>query len=241
MTLPSAAFATNVVIHPAEGQVYRIYQAVFDRAPDAGGFTAFTNSIQSGVLTATQITAEFVASEEFQLTYGELDNAAFVELLFANVLPGNTDAVGREAFTAALDGETLTRAEMVAEFAESQELRNRTDDAAADFVSTVFTDSSDILTGGTGNDILFGGRGADSFVYDVSADGADIVLDFTPGTDILSLSGSELFDSFAEVIAAGTQQGQAAFFDFGDGNTLTLDGVILDELMEADFDFGGVA
>ena len=75
----------------------------------------------------------------------------------------------------------------------------------------------------------------------MSADGADIVLDFTPGTDILSLSGSELFDSFAEVIAAGTQQGQAAFFDFGDGNTLTLDGVILDELMEADFDFGGVA
>jgi len=76
MTLPSASFATNVIIHPAEGQVFRIYQAVFDREPDAAGFTAFVNSLQADVLTPEAITAEFVASEEFQLTYGELTNEA---------------------------------------------------------------------------------------------------------------------------------------------------------------------
>ena len=235
MTLPSSAFATNVITHPAEGQVYRIYQAVFDRVPDAEGFGAFTNSIQAGTLTPTEITAQFVTSEEFQLTYGDLTTVEFVETLFTNVLPGNTDAAGRAAFTAALENGTLTRADVVAEFAESQELRNRTDDAAAEFVSTVFTNNMDVLDGGAGDDILFGGRGADSFVFDTQDGGMDTVLDFTSGTDTLDLGANADFDSFAEIMAAGSQAGQDTVFDFGDGNTLTLENVILSELTEADF------
>jgi len=234
MALPSASFATNVIIHPAEGQVFRIYQAVFDRAPDAGGFEAFVNSLQNNILTVESITAEFVASQEFQNTYGDLTNEAFVEALYTNVLPDNMDAQGRANFTEALDTGTLTRAAMVAEFAESQELRNSTSDAATAFVATAFTDNADTVDGGFDSDILFGGRGADNFVYNLNSS-ADTILDFTTGTDTIELSASTDFDTFAEIIAVGSQIGLDTVFDFGGANTLTLENTVLTELTEADF------
>ena len=235
MTLPSASFATNVIINPAEAQVFRIYQAVFLRDPDEGGFTAFTNSLQAGVQTTQAITAEFVGSEEFQNTYGSLDNAGFVELLFTNVLPGNTDTQGRADFTEALDAGALTRADMVAEFVDSFEFVQRMESLAAEFVAGTFTSSGDTLDGGMGNDIMFGGRGADSFAFDTQDGGADIVLDFTSGTDTLDLGAHADFDSFSEIMAVGSQVGLNTVFDFGDGNTLTLENVILADLTEADF------
>ena len=241
MTIPSASFATNVIIHPVEGQVFRIFQAVFDRAPDVGGFTNFVNSIQAGVLTAQEVTAEFVASPEFQATFGDLNDTDFVELLFTNVLPGNMDQQGRADFIEALGNGTLTRAQMVAELADSQELRNSTAEAADAFVETIFADSGDTLDGGTGNDTLFGGRGEDTFVFDTQIDGNDTVLDFTVGTDVIDLGDNINFDSFAEIIAAGTQLGLDTVFDFGGGNTLTLDNTVLTELTADDFDFGGDA
>ena len=130
---------------------------------------------------------------------------------------------------------------MVAELADSQELRNSTADAADAFVATIFADNGDTLDGGTGNDTLFGGRGEDTFVFDTQIDGNDTVLDFTVGTDVIDLGDNINFDSFAEIIAAGTQLGLDTVFDFGGGNTLTLDNTVLTELTADDFDFGGDA
>jgi Ca2+-binding RTX toxin-like protein len=45
---------------------------------------------------------------------------------------------------------------------------------------------SDMLVGGEGHDILAGGAGQDSFVFE-SGFGKDVVLDFQPGTDVLSI------------------------------------------------------
>jgi Ca2+-binding RTX toxin-like protein len=47
---------------------------------------------------------------------------------------------------------------------------------------------NDTLTGGTGNDTLTGGAGADQFVYNFSAEGADIITDFGNGADDIVLS-----------------------------------------------------
>ena len=237
MTIPSASFATNVIIHPAEGQVFRIFQAVFDRAPDAGGFTNFVNSIQAGVLTAEQITAEFVASPEFQATFGDLNDTEFVELLFTNVLPGNMDQQGRADFIDALGNGTLTRAQMVAELADSQELRNSTADAADAFVATIFADNGDTFNAGVGNDILFGGRGADTFQYNVERFGEDVIVDFTPGTDTLFLFGNVEVFNFEYIMSMGEQLGLDAIFDFGFGNVLTLENVMLTDLTAQDFGF----
>ena len=61
------------------------------------------------------------------------------------------------------------------------------------------------------------------------------MLDFTSGTDTLDLGANADFDSFAEIMAAGSQVGQDTVFDFGGGNTLTLENVLLSELTDADF------
>ena len=85
---------------------------------------------------------------------------------------------------------------------------------------------------------MFGGRSSDVFVFDTETGGADTILDFTNGVDTIDLGGVAAFDSFTEVIAAGTQDGLDAVFDFGDGNTLTLNNTSLEELVASDFGFG---
>ncbi len=236
-TFAAAAFATSVVINPFEAQIFRIYQAVFDRDPDLAGFELFIGALEIGLLDVAGITAQFVASQEFQDTYGELTNAEFVELLYDNVLPGNEDPNGRTAFTTALADGTLTRAQVVEQFSQSFEFTQATATDALAFRNTVFTDNQDVLIGGTGNDVLFGGRGADSFVY---ASGADIVRDFARGVDTLDVSAlGEDFDTLEEILAVGTQDGGAAVFDFGSGNTLTLDNVSLTSLTADDFGLSG--
>ncbi len=234
--LSSAAFATNVVINPVEGDVFRAYQAVFDRAPDAAGFELFVGAVLAGVLSLEQVVAEFVASDEFQDTYGALDNAAFVELLYDNVLPGNEDPAGRAAFTAALDG-GRSRASVVNDFVTSFEFARATQDAAVAFTRDAYDGlSDDTLSGGTGNDTLFGGRGDDVFII---GDGVDRILDFTLGQDTIDASAlnDDLADSFADVIGLATQRGQDTVFDFGEGNVTTLANVQLSDLTADDFIF----
>lgn len=238
-SLSGAAFATNVIFDPIEGQVFRIFQAVFDRTPDAGG-RAFVAEIQAGIQTLEDAVNEFIVSAEFQLTYGDLDNKAFVETLFTNVLPENMDTVGREAFTVALDNGNLTRAEIVQEFSESQEFRNNTDADVVAYLQTLSEIDSDVIQGGEGNDVLFGGTGRDTFIFDTNDDGADIILDFEAGdagSDVLNILFNEDFDSFAEVLAVTNQIGANTFIDFGDGNSITLNNVNMSDLSADDFVF----
>ena len=220
--LANAAFTLNTALNPSEGQIFRLYQAVFDRAPDEAGFSLFVGALQVGALTLEQIADEFVSSPEFQSTYGSLDTAEFVELLFSTVLPGNTDPVGRNAYANALDAGDLTRAEMVLELSQSFEFTAATTPAAIAFVRENFAGNADVIDGGTGDDVMFGGRGPDVYIYDVRDGGEDVVLDFNPETDLLVVRTDGAFFGFDALIAAATQQGTDTVFDFGAGNTLTL-------------------
>lgn len=81
----------------------------------------------------------------------------------------------------------------------------------------------DRLEGGKGDDILTGGANRDTFVFNL---GTDVITDFGHGNDQLklddalwnnaSLTTSEILD-FATVVKGDT------VFDFGSGNTLTLE------------------
>lgn len=87
---------------------------------------------------------------------------------------------------------------------------------------------NDILNGGAGNDVLLGGKNADQFVFARGFDG-DRISDFKAlEGDMLRLdnalwagvlSNAQIVQRFAHVTAAGV------VFDFGSGDTLTLQGV----------------
>jgi len=104
----------------AAGQAYRLYQAAFNRAPDAGGLGFWTHSIDNGV-TLNDVARGFIASPEFSATYGGLDTTHFVAQLYQNVLHRAGDAGGAAFWSANLDAGALTRAETLALFSESPE------------------------------------------------------------------------------------------------------------------------
>ena len=92
---------------------------------------------------------------------------------------------------------------------------------------------ADYLDGGLGNDTLTGGTGDDVFV--IKTGSSDIITDFLSG-DMVVLSAQNI-TSFQQLTAASTQEGADVVINIGDGETLTLKGVILSELSAADFEF----
>lgn len=68
------------------GRTYRLYQAAFDRVPDASGLGFWINAAQQGA-TLSSISGEFIRSPEFRARYGAQPTAEqFVSALYANVL-----------------------------------------------------------------------------------------------------------------------------------------------------------
>ena len=109
--------------------------------------------------------------------------------------------------------------------------------AGNDFLAGLGGD--DLLIGGLGNDTLRGGDGIDTFVYDASDGGADTIADFSASEgEIISIDNA-LFPNIISLQTISVQQGDDVFIDFGDGNTLTLQGVDLDSLTEENFLFDG--
>jgi hypothetical protein len=99
--------------------VSRLYMAAFRRVPDAGGLDNWVNYVRAG--NALQSAADaFVASQEFQLTYGSLNDTQYVTLLYENVLGREPDPTGLATWTGQL-GSGATRGHVLIGFSESQE------------------------------------------------------------------------------------------------------------------------
>lgn len=101
---------------------------------------------------------------------------------------------------------------------------------------------ANMLSGGLGNDTLFGKSGNDTFVF-ARNDDQDTIGDFAGGgaavADVIRLLNfGATFDTFAEVTAAATQVGANTVINFGSGDTLTLTGVTVASLNANDFLFG---
>lgn len=101
------------------GQAYRLYQAAFDRAPDVPGLGYQMRALDSG-LSLGQVAAHFIASPEFQSTYGALSDAAFVRELYDNVLGREPEAQGLAYHVARLE-QGAGRENVLAGFSESPE------------------------------------------------------------------------------------------------------------------------
>jgi Ca2+-binding RTX toxin-like protein len=100
-------------------QAYRLYFATLDRAPDALGLNFQSARLKAGT-ALTDVAAGFVNSPEFQATYGSLDDAQFVNLLYQNVLDRSA-APGEIAFHVGRLQAGASRSDVVVGFSESPE------------------------------------------------------------------------------------------------------------------------
>jgi Ca2+-binding RTX toxin-like protein len=116
------------------GQAYRLYQAAFERTPDPVGVGYHVNDIESNGLILYQIAGNFLASPEFESTYGsDLNDSDFVDALYDNVLGRSPDEFEREYYLDRFnrsEGDPLwmDRAASLIGFSESPENMNIVND-----------------------------------------------------------------------------------------------------------------
>jgi uncharacterized delta-60 repeat protein len=100
-------------------QAERLYGAAFDRAADALGRNFHSARLDTGTALVT-VAQDFVASAEFQATYGSLDNTGFVNQMYLNVLNRPADPGGLTYWIGLLNGGS-TRGDVLVGFSESPE------------------------------------------------------------------------------------------------------------------------
>jgi serralysin len=91
----------------------------------------------------------------------------------------------------------------------------------------------DKIESGTGNDQMFGGSGRDAFAFYHGND-QDSVKDFADNSDRIDLTSF----NFANVNAAksfASQSNSDVVFNFGSGDTLTIENITLSNLTSVDF------
>jgi hypothetical protein len=103
------------------GQAYRIYQAAFNRAPDAVGLGFWIAAMDHGT-TLAQVAAGFANSAEFTQLYGA--NPAAPDLvghLYQNILHRAPDQGGFDFWVHAFDSGAVKLPDLLAAFSESPE------------------------------------------------------------------------------------------------------------------------
>ncbi len=107
------------------GSVARLYGAYFNRNPDLPGFTHWTSAINSGNASLGQASDLFAQSSEFNDTYGQIDNEAFINLVYKNVLCRPADGGGAAYWTAQMEA-GMTRGDVMLGFSETAEYKDFT-------------------------------------------------------------------------------------------------------------------
>ena len=107
------------------GDVARLYSAYFGRDADKSGLSYWVGRVQAGT-SLNAVSSAFADSSEFKTTYGALDEAGFVNLVYQNVLGRPGDSGGTAYWTGQLTGHTASRGQVMTGFSESNEYRTKT-------------------------------------------------------------------------------------------------------------------
>ncbi len=114
---------------PLDGQVGRLFTSYFLRQPDRTGYDYWTRQRARGAALSA-ISSSFASSSEFLARYGSLDHAAFIDLVYRNVLGRAADAAGLTYWIGQLEA-GHSRGEVMTGFSESPEFVMKTGTAAA--------------------------------------------------------------------------------------------------------------
>ncbi len=136
--VPSAAQATEIRegntaqmqlgARAPQAQIRRLYIAVYEREPDAGGLEFWTGQLTGG-RSLRNIAQQFTEVPEFVSSYGSLNNTQFIDLIYQNVLGRPADSGGRDFWLGRLS-QGASRGDVVLGFSESPEMVENTTDLA---------------------------------------------------------------------------------------------------------------
>jgi hypothetical protein len=110
--------------------IARLYSAAFDRDPETSGLNFWVDSYEKG-RALVDMANDFYRSPEFSSKYGPLDNGQYVERLYRNVLGRAGERSGVEFWLGHLN-DGLSRAKVLAQFADSPENVQKTSETFAD-------------------------------------------------------------------------------------------------------------
>ena len=105
------------------GQIYRLYETAFNRAPDVGGMGFWLNLMDNGMDLLT-VAAGFANSDEYASVYGNGNDAQLVAQLYLNSLDRSYDEAGFQHWLAHLHN-GMSDAQLLVQFSESEELQVR--------------------------------------------------------------------------------------------------------------------
>ncbi len=95
-----------------EADILRLYLAFFNRQAEIIGANYWIGLNSSGV-SIDRISAEFAVSQEFQNTYGAVDNEGYLQILYQNVLGRQPDPAGFNYWLGLLNNGDLDRGGVV--------------------------------------------------------------------------------------------------------------------------------
>lgn len=165
--------------------VFRLYQATLNRAPDVEGLLDWSWKLAGG-LSIHSVVEGFTGSAEFRKIYGSTNDTQFITLLYKNVLDRQPDAAGLADWQHRLASGIMDRAGVVESFAQSREFIRASAKETAAWVAAQGVD--DVLDGGAGNNVLTGGALSDRFVFRAGDGGRTMVTDLE-AWDFLSFEG----------------------------------------------------
>lgn len=122
LSTPAGA-ATDPAV--AQGQADRLYSAYFLRDPDLNGLKFWVDRLLNAEPLAN-VSQFFAGSDEFEERYGDLDDGAFVDLVYQNVLEREPDANGRAEWIRRLESGETDRGRLMIGFSESPEYVEKT-------------------------------------------------------------------------------------------------------------------
>lgn len=114
--------AGDVYVMDAAGpDFYRLYQAAFDRIPDAEGLAYWINRSEETFLTLRETASHFMNSGEFTDKFGNnLTDEQFIQAVYRNVLDRDPDAAGYSYWTSEMD-RGVAREDILLAFSNSRE------------------------------------------------------------------------------------------------------------------------
>jgi hypothetical protein len=113
--------AVALDIDGAAGMAFRLYQAVFDRAPDPDGLGYWLDALDGGAALHA-VAQSFVDSNEFKSMYGaQPDNLSFLTALYKFALHREPDAAGLAWWNDAIQAGRIGKVDVLIQFSESVE------------------------------------------------------------------------------------------------------------------------